>query len=580
MFKRNFKKFATSSLIALILASCADLSVENLNAPNESDVITDPTAYIPLLQGSYDDAFYQLNGFEGILLDGQADYMTTTNRSNGFWDFSFQPRMRVNNTTGYAYAFVMNNPWLRFYSAIGSANDVIRVIQNDNQTIVVDGVDLTQKYLAAAYFLRGVSTGYLGMLYDQALILDENSGVVDPSPYADVIEASIADLQRAITTAEGASNFDWDLLPTGESLDLAAFRGFANSFAARILIGKARTDAEAKALPTTEYDRIIAFAKAGAGQGAAGVPDNYLFSTVTPYVFYHDYADWSGYYIAANDGYLPVDVRVMQLLQRDYLGTTPPFDFIVTRDGDGNLLPMAEMVSDDPRTEYFWHSETFGFLSQSRDLRLFTSYQNNRIYGDNDWGGYAEFPVPFFIKAEMEYILAEAEFRKGNKVAAAGYLNASPFGTGVTDLTPFELPAVTLEAMSEDGLSGGYEISTTAPDAAFVYALQKEQAVELTYFANMASNLIFMRRHDLLQTGTPLHWPVPAATIEIVATLSPYSFGGESDVATGTADWRLNLYDNTGITKLAPKSGRTNFVAAPKVVSPRLSGNGKARSVE
>jgi len=51
-----------------------------------------------------------------------------------------------------------------------------------------------------------------------------------------------------------------------------------------------------------------------------------------------------------------------------------------------------------------------------------------------------------------------------------------------------------------------------------------------------------MRKNDLLQAGTPLHWPVPAKTLETLAeTLPFYTFGGPTrldGVNTSNKGWR------------------------------------------
>jgi hypothetical protein len=51
-----------------------------------------------------------------------------------------------------------------------------------------------------------------------------------------------------------------------------------------------------------------------------------------------------------------------------------------------------------------------------------------------------------------------------------------------------------------------------------------------------------MRKRDLLQAGTPLHWPVPAKTLETLAEAQPfYTFGGPTrldGVNTSNKGWR------------------------------------------
>lgn len=47
-----------------------------------------------------------------------------------------------------------------------------------------------------------------------------------------------------------------------------------------------------------------------------------------------------------------------------------------------------------------------------------------------------------------------------------------------------------------------------------------------------------MRRHGLLQEGTPLHYPVPANELEI-SGIDPYTFGGPGgDAAASGPGWK------------------------------------------
>jgi len=58
----------------------------------------------------------------------------------------------------------------------------------------------------------------------------------------------------------------------------------------------------------------------------------------------------------------------------------------------------------------------------------------------------------------------------------------------------------------------------------------------------MAVEWAFMRRHDLLQPGTPTMFPVPASELEITRD-EIYTFGGvpsagQTGSASGDNDWR------------------------------------------
>ena len=52
----------------------------------------------------------------------------------------------------------------------------------------------------------------------------------------------------------------------------------------------------------------------------------------------------------------------------------------------------------------------------------------------------------------------------------------------------------------------------------------------------------FMRRHDMLQEGTPTMYPVPASELEItqdeIYTFGGISQAGQEGTASGANDWR------------------------------------------
>lgn len=580
------KKIISTIAIAVALAGCADLSVENLNAPDEKRAITNPADYVTLLEGSTSDVFFKLNDLEGVHMDLLADVLTTTNRYASFWDYAFQPRQRLNNTSSFSNRFIINGPWSTFYSGISSANDVIRVIGEGAQLILDDGTDVTQKSLVAAHFLRGVAYGYLGSIYDKALIIDEDAGVgIAPSSYIEVIEFAVKDLEKAIEEANKiGDSFVYDAIP-GSNFNLVDFKAFANSMAARFIANKPRSDSEAKELSATDAQRIINFANAGVGK-AAGATNNIAVPTITPYEYYNNYADWLGFWVVnGTAAYLPTDIRVIHLLDPGYAGTEPPFDFVQNYEGT-TLLPMPPHNSTDPRGAYYAYTDKFGFLSLARDRRLFSNYGTERFYADNDWGtNDTRYAVTYVVAAEMDYLIAEAEFRKGDKAAAKAALERSPFGTGVTDLEPLGLPTKFLGYLGADGFSGGHTIAADAPDDAFVYALQLEFAVELHVLNNIGGNWFFMRRHDLLQKGTPLHYPIPGAAIEVTPGLTYYSFGGEGsadgiNTALGQKDWRMTPLVTTGITNPPPAKAPVRVDIKNRKPKNNLSGKGIPRKSE
>ena len=83
---------------------------------------------------------------------------------------------------------------------------------------------------------------------------------------------------------------------------------------------------------------------------------------------------------------------------------------------------------------------------------------------------------------------------------------------------------------------------TTAAEDNVLNALLYEISIELDLASGMAIEWAFMRRHDMLQPGSPTMFPVPASELEITQD-ELYTFGGEPNAgedgtASGNKDWR------------------------------------------
>lgn len=533
----NKLKFIVSLLIvALAISSCedlslADLDVENQNDPDRERALAEDADVQNLLAGSTADVFFTITDVYGVHMNGLSDQMTSTNAFFSFWDFAEEPRLRLNNRTTYADADVFYEPWSEFNSGVSTANTIIQQIEIDGQTLVVDGVDVSQKMLASAYFLRGVSRGYLGMIYDQGYIVNPDTDLtqLETVSYTELINAGLADIEQAMTLAEGAADFTWDYLPTGDSWNLQQFKVIANSLAARIAAGEARTASEAASM---DWNRVLTYANAGLGGPNAadgGALLDFTATGVGPFVFYNNLADWSGFLIAGGidtgAGYLPTDLKVIKLLDNSYPANYPAAPEV-----------LAPAESEDPRIGYYVYTENFGFLNPTRNRSIFTNYWSMRMYGGNNWGQTGQ-PVVYMTSSEIEYLRAEANLMSGNAAEAATLLNNSPYGTGLTTFS-IDLPAVQNGYIpaEEQAMSGGNTITPDASVAEFQRALLTEYSVELYMIAGIGTEWFFMRRHDMLQAGTALHYPIPGQELEITGA-SYYTFGGaENTSEEGTAD--------------------------------------------
>ncbi|MBT7393319.1 MAG: hypothetical protein HN778_00655, partial [Prolixibacteraceae bacterium] len=177
---------------------------------------------------------------------------------------------------------------------------------------------------------------------------------------------------------------------------------------------------------------------------------------------------------------------------------------------DETVIP--ESTSADARL-----ASDYGYLSSNnfrpdRGTYHFSTYRYAR-YDDyiTDW----VMNVVEFSASENDMYKAEALLNKGDAAGAAAVVNA---GTRV--------------------IRGG--LDPVAADAAAVQAaIHYERVVEFSY-TGIGLGFFEMRKENLLQAGTMLHFPIPGKALEAIPE-DYYTFGGNQGVAGedySTGGWR------------------------------------------
>ncbi|MEO1486647.1 MAG: hypothetical protein AAFU57_12925 [Bacteroidota bacterium] len=490
--------------LALAVVSCTQEEF-NIGNPNQADaarVLANAADFQNFNISNHTNNFSSQIGFSGVYFRASADQFTTTNAFAGFWDYCDQPRRQIINSTANAdLASQAGGPWNSYNSVINNANIVINNIENDGNEVILSGTNLTDQELAGAYFDKGIAQGYLSMIYDQGYIVDPDT---DPNAlefvtYQEMLAAAIGNIQTAISLANGANSFEYTLYVSGPSYDLATFVQLANSYMARFTINNARTNAEAQG---QDYNAVLAYANAGITAD--------FYPPAQENVIFNNLQDWSLFQLDDGAGYMPTDQKILHLFDPTY-PTEYPTDTTI----------LGEITTDDPRADnYEYVGEIFGFLRESRGRQLFSSYRTRKFHNNNNQN-VTGLPMQIFSVAELDYIKAEANLWLGNLGAAVAALDASP------------------------RMTVGMQ-STTEAAANILNALLYEISIELDLQSGMGVPWAFMRRHDMLQVGTPTMYPVPASELEITRD-DIYTFGGpaqagEVGTASGANDWRnINL---------------------------------------
>ncbi|MCD6200502.1 MAG: RagB/SusD family nutrient uptake outer membrane protein [Bacteroidales bacterium] len=470
----------------LVTYSCADLNVENLNDPDTDDVLATPTDLIKLAGGAYRIWSQGINEYDGpgLAMATMADQLTCSWGNAAMKDLSSEPRQGFNNDITYSYAPVNRVFWNNMYSALSQVNDVLKKIDGDGTKVVENGQDMTMMLQSWCYFIQGLTHGYLGLVFDQANIIDWDTDLatLEFQPYSDVVAAGVAFLDKALTTIDAAPDFT---LPngfiSGYNLTKAELRQLVSSFEARILVSAPRNATENDAV---DWSKVLSLAQNGI---------DWDFEPYMDDISWYDLIKTYGVY----PGWARIDHRIINLMDHDYPSRWP----------DDNVWPNGdpgEANSDDARL-----TSDFEFLSSQdfkpdRGYYHFSHYRYQRYdYYLSEWTT----TVPYFLAWENDLMIAEALVRANNDVAGATAILNDPNGArkargGLADVAPSSVD----EAL----------------DLIFY-----ERDVELI-LTTSGDGFFDMRRRDMLQRGTILHFPVPAAELEILG-LDNYTIAGPPD---------------------------------------------------
>lgn len=516
------KKLLFISISWLLLASCEKMQFDDpgtYTLEEASDSTITPDYYFKLAAGNFQSALFNINDayYFGTGLASLADQTTVTNRVQEWWDFAKEPRISLNNTQSYTGVSHFSYAYDVFYKANLNANIIIEGLASGKKGVDAQGRDRTQEIYAIAYFIKAISQGYLGMLYDRGVVADQNLALAGPialpDSYKQLIESSAGYFDKAITAANAAGSITLADFYPGVVADKARFVQFTNSMAARVLASLPRDKAEAAALGATFWNKVLAYAN-------AGLSSDFISSFVTG--GYYNYHVHYALTEAGGGPYLPADIKVAYMA--DKTGTYPnsyPLDESVV---------LAPVQTDDARfVKYFKYVTNFGYLRVDRGRNLFSNYKHNRWSqgGSNpNTTRILGYPNPVFLLEELRLLRSEAKMWLGDMTGAAAELNAA----------------------SADRIAIGKLPAIAATEAAVRATLHYEYAISIDLAGGAANPWTFMRRNNLLQKGTPTELPVPEQQLLLTGD-QIYTFGGfgaagakgmwgEVTAATGDGAWR------------------------------------------
>lgn len=563
---------------AVILGAC-ELEVLNLNDPSTVQVKTTPADlenYLGTQYRRWHSALYGTTGNVWGMAAVQSfeNFSTLSNNCQG--QRVGIPRQGNDNSVGNGCAGDQALVYNRANEVARGVSDVLRRLNETGFTFGTAANDARGR--AFAEFLRGVSLGYIALMYDSAATISPDdpltaAGTAEPgelSGYAEVMAEALSALDNSIAAAATMSTLPGNWMFTTVNMTSAEFIRVVRSYRARLRANVARSPAERAAV---DWDAVIADAQNGitadhrittstvTGPGKSWVNQWYSYTTwhqMTPFIV--GMADNSGAFAAWIA--TPLSTR----------GQGTPF-FLTTPDqrfpqGADRTAQRADFTLAGNSTaanpgcsgpnqvcKRFFRNRDVSDPAASPSWGA-SQYDHTRYYSWRTAGAGTggNGPIAFFLKAELDLLEAEGQYRKGNFAAAAALINrtrtacgpggvpagctARPSGNGLTGDPGGGLPAITAFDVTTP-VPGGADCVPKVPSNAsaagggtiscgtLLEALKWEKRIETAY-SHFAGFFLDSRGWGDLPQGTPIHWAAPFEDLQARFRVGAqiYSIGG------------------------------------------------------
>lgn len=465
-----------------------DLEVLNLENPNDEILASDPIA-LEATAGNIINAWFQtVHSTEGpgAAFSTMADVSTVSWGNFGMRDLSSEPRVAFNNSSGYSND-VTNTYFNSLYSLLTDANTLVASVEAgtefDNPAMIEMMGRLGQS----------LSIGYLALVFDRVWLYDNDGPIPGDNEtgevgYAAAMEYALDRLDEAIAIAD-ANDFTLpELWIPGVNASSAKMSEFMNSMGARMLVGNLRNSSQKS---TVDWARVIQYVDNGLTEDFDILMNDINWYSLIPHTY------------LAYPGWGRVDMRIVNMMDPN----TPDY-------WTDDIVNLPESTSVDTRLESDYSYLSSNDFSPDRGKYHFSTYRYGRL---DDYLSEWTIPVTEYSKSESDLYKAEAllNLGGGDAAAAAAIVNAG------TRTTRGNLPPV-------------------AADPEAVYdAIHYERMVEFAY-TGMGISFFEMRKEDLLQQGTLLHFPIPGRALDAIPE-PYYTYGGTEGVPGedySTGGWR------------------------------------------
>jgi len=292
------------ALLALILAGgCESLTISNPNAPDSPRALSDPATVQSIAVGAVrtwvltghggagEDQYpfltlgvmarshvamwnnYNVRFYTGCTLGDWNGYTSATNGTCGaFTEGPAYPRVEWQNNPASAQRTQIEALWYGYYSALSSANDVLKAIRV-NHVLITDTAN-TKMVETMAVLAQALSLSDLAMNYDQGFVVDYTTDLTKLkfSTSAEMRDTATARFDEAIALA-GTNTFTTadGFFGPGVTYSNVQIAQIANTMAARNLAYFPRNATQNAAV---DWAKVAGYASKGI---SVGTPFDWVF---------------------------------------------------------------------------------------------------------------------------------------------------------------------------------------------------------------------------------------------------------------------------------------------------------------
>ncbi|MEM9888932.1 MAG: hypothetical protein AAF849_23770 [Bacteroidota bacterium] len=492
-------------LLFLPILSCKDIDSLDDLSPNQENIITTGADVQNTLAQAYADWWKAIHGpYPNLALLVAGDAYGLSRGDFATIEIGMQPRPSFDNRLSAKESLQQVNevPWYGTLRAVAAANDVLNAL--DSGIGIDKGGAQDQSIRAAAHLLRGLSWGYVSLIFDKGIKMTETTNLEEALSfinYSDMNASALGELETAILLAEGiGSDFVHEYF-NGVSLDQTQFIQLSHAYAARFLAQVPRTVEESNSV---NWEAVFFHAERGI---------DFDFAPKT------DAKDWQSYhqYVFAETGKGPfwarVDQRIVALFD-----PSQPAQYPEVEAQAANPIDPKKAQSNDARLTSDFQFEERIFFDVSKGEWHFSHYQHRRNENDVTFegDGWRFGQMPVFLKADKDLLQAEAALRIGALEESLIILNNG------TRQTRGNLAAVSASeiAIIEDAIfyERTIELLGSAPLGLWLDRRRFAPREALNNSTALGGLLL----------GTPAHLPVPSRELQI-RDMEIYSFGGAND---------------------------------------------------